>query len=109
MVVDHGLYVAKFRTPLDGASGVIFVDGQSVYGGDSGMYYVGEISGTEKRIEVRLHVRQHDMTKLSVFGDFSAVNLTLTGKRKGSSYVFEGRSDEAPALRFEATLEPAPQ
>ena len=109
MVMENGLYVTQFRTPLDDASGVIFIDGTSVYGGDSGMYYVGQISGTEKRIEVTLRVRQHDDSKFSVFGDYSDFTLTLTGKKKGPNYLFEGRANEAPSLRFEAILKPAPK
>lgn len=109
MIMENGLYIAKFRTPLDDASGVIVVDNAHVYGGDSGMYYVGEVSGTEDRLVVTLRVRQHDDSKFSVFGDFSDFTLSLTGKKKGTGYYFEGRAKEAPSLRFEAELKLAPK
>lgn len=106
--MQSGLYVTRFRTPLDDAGGVIYIDGARVYGGDTGMYYVGEIVTEGDEIRVRLRVRQHDMHRQSVFGDHTDFALTLTGRQKGAEYVFEGRADKAPSLRFEATLKPAP-
>lgn len=108
MRMQTGLYLTRFRTPLDDAGGVIYIDGGRVYGGDTGMYYVGEIVSEGEEIRVRLRVRQHDPGRQSVFGDHSDFALTLTGRKKGAEYVFEGRADKAPSLRFEASLRPAP-
>lgn len=105
--MEPGLYITKFRTPLDEASGVIAVEGNSVSGGDSAMYYTGAITEDGGVIEVSLRVRQHDETRMSVFGDYSDFMLTLKGRKTGANYVFEGRADRAPSLRFEATLTPA--
>lgn len=107
-MIDSGFYIAKFRTPLDEAGGVIVVEGHTVRGGDSAMYYTGAISEEGGAIKVRLHVRQHDQSRMSVFGDYDAFHLTLTGRKHGADYVFEGRADRVPSLRFEATLTPAP-
>ena len=103
--MDTGLYIANFRTPLDDAKGVIYIthDGR-VYGGDSGMYYTGEVGGADTALRVRMTVVNHDPTRLSVFGEFDQFNLTLNGKRKGEEYVFEGRADAAPSIRFSAVL-----
>ncbi len=106
--MEAGLYITKFRTPLDEAGGVIMVDGDTVSGGDSAMYYRGRITSENDVIEVSLRVRQHDETRMSVFGDYDDFKLTLTGRRTGEAYVFEGRADRAPSMRFEATLVPAP-
>lgn len=105
--MQPGLYISKFRTPLDEASGVIVVDGDEVRGGDSAMYYVGRIIEQGGDIEVSLRVRQHDEDRMSVFGDYSDFTLTLKGQKRGAAYVFEGRADRAPSLRFEAILTPA--
>jgi hypothetical protein len=109
MLIEPGVYIAKFRTPLDESQGVIVVDENTASGGDSAMYYMGKISGTEKKIDVSLHVRQHDNDKFSVFGDVNEFTLSLTGRKAGKSYAFEGRADRAPSLRFEAVLSPAPK
>jgi hypothetical protein len=109
MILNDGLYIAKFRTPLDGSGGVVVVQGSAVYGGDSGMYYTGEITENGNKIEVKMQVRQHDETRMSVFGDIDQFSVTLTGKKAGKDYYFEGRSKEAPSMRFEATLTPAPK
>lgn len=106
--MESGLYIAKFRTPLDDASGVIIVQGDEVYGGDSAMYYVGQMTSEKSEIKVKIRVRLHDETRMSVFGDYTDFNLTLTGRRKGDTYAFEGRADRAPSLRFDAILTPAP-
>ena len=102
-----GLYITKFHTPLDEASGVVVVEDDTVLGGDSAMYYIGRIISENGKIEVSLRVRQHDKTRFSVFGDYADFTLTLRGQKKGDSYVFEGRADRAPSLRFEAVLTPA--
>ena len=106
--MEAGLYISKFRTPLDEAGGVIMVQGDQVTGGDSAMFYTGQITGEDGHIEVSLRVRQHDETRMSVFGDYSDFRLTLKGRKKGEAYVFEGRADRVPSLRFEAVLTPAP-
>lgn len=106
--MEPGLYISKFRTPLDEAGGVIMVDGDTVSGGDSAMYYRGRITSENSKIEVSLRVRQHDESRMSVFGDYADFKLTLKGRKQGDAYVFEGRADRAPSLRFEATLTPAP-
>ena len=102
--MDDGLYVARFRTPLDEAAGVIVISGDAVMGGDSGMYYHGRISADGDKITVKMVVHRHNEVALSVFGDFAFFALTLTGKRRGDAYEFEGRADAAPVMRFSATL-----
>ncbi|MGJ3231457.1 MAG: GrlR family regulatory protein [Oceanicaulis sp.] len=105
MLMDAGLYISRFRTPLDDASGVIVVDGDRVRGGDSAMYYTGAITGSGAQIKVTLDVRLHDRSRTSVFGDDEkAFTLVLTGRKKGEEYVFEGRAERGPSLRFEAVL-----
>lgn len=109
MLIEPGVYIAKFRTPLDESQGVVIVDDDTASGGDSAMYYTGKISGSERKIDVSLRVRQHDNDKFSVFGDVHDFTLSLTGRKNGKSYAFEGRADRAPSLRFEAVLSPAPK
>lgn len=105
--MQNGLYIASFRTPLDDAKGVIIVQDSRVLGGDSGMYYVGSVSGPETELQVKMVVTNHDPSRLSVFGEFDKFALTLAGKREGDAYVFQGRADAAPSMRFEAVLEKA--
>lgn len=102
--MQPGLYIAHFRTPLDDASGVISIYDSKVRGGDQGMYYVGEVSGPETAIQVKMTVTRYDDSRQSVFGDFDSFSLTLKGRKKGDLYQFEGRADAAPSLRFEAEL-----
>lgn len=106
--MESGLYLSKFRTPLDEAGGVIVINGDQVYGGDSAMYYTGRITSEDGHIEVTMRVRQHDETRMSVFGDYTDFTLTLKGRKRGDVYAFEGRADRAPSLRFDAVLTPAP-
>ena len=105
--MKDGLYIARFRTPLDEASGVIVIQGTNVLGGDGGLYYTGAFTERDKRLEVKITARQYNEAAQSVFGLFETLNLTLTGKAKGNGYEFEGRADAAPSMRFTATLEPA--
>ena len=68
--MNNGLYIASFRTPLDDAKGVIMIHDQKVMGGDSGMYYVGSVSGPDNDLQVKMIVTNHDPSRLSVFGEF---------------------------------------
>lgn len=104
--MKDGLYIANFRTPLDEASGIIVIQGDRVMGGDGGMYYTGTVTG-EERVEVTMTVRKHSEAAQSVFGDFDAFKLTLTGQRNGEAYEFSGRADAAPSMKFTAQLVPA--
>lgn len=105
--MKNGLYIARFRTPLDEAAGVIVITDGQVRGGDGGMYYAGHVSDEGERIEVQMTVRKHNEMAQSVFGDFDAFKLTLTGRRNGRSYEFQGRADAAPSMKFTAILDPA--
>lgn len=105
--MKDGLYIAQFRTPLDEAAGVIVITSDQVRGGDSGMYYVGQVTGEDDRIEVTLTVYKHNETAQSVFGDFDAFKLTLKGRRNADNYEFQGRADAAPSMKFTAILVPA--
>ncbi|MEO1039301.1 MAG: GrlR family regulatory protein [Pseudomonadota bacterium] len=104
--MKNGLYIAQFGTALDEASGVIVINYDTVMGGDSGMYYSGSIRRRDDRVEVEMTVHRHNPVSQSVFGDFDAFTLKLSGKAKGESYQFEGRADAAPSLSFRATLTP---
>lgn len=102
-----GLYTARFRTPLDDASGVVVVLGDTVYGGDTGMYYFGRFAERDGEIEVNLEIRRHNEATHSVFGDFDGFKMTLKGRKVGDEWRCEGRADAAPSLRFECTLRKA--
>jgi len=108
MMMESGLYIAKFRTPLDDSSGVIVINDHDVLGGDSSMFYTGSVSGEGGNLKATLRVRQHDERSISVFGEYKDFTLTLTGRQQGNAYVFEGRADRIPSLRFTAELKLAP-
>ena len=100
-----GLYTIRFRTPLDDASGVVVVIGDTVYGGDTGMYYFGKLARlSDGKVSVNVEIRRHNEATHSVFGDFDGFKMTLTGFPHGEEWKMEGRADAAPSLRFEATL-----
>lgn len=105
--MQDGLYIARFRTPLDEAMGIIVLRDNEVLGGDAGMYYAGHVEDRNGRIQVNMTVRRHQEAALSVFGDFEKFDLTLTGRKAGEVYEFEGRANAAPSMKFTATLKPA--
>lgn len=105
--MKNGLYIARFSTPMDDGAGVVVIHDGDVRGGDCGMYYFGTVSETDGKLQVKMRVRRHYEAAISVVGDFEQFELTLTGKQKGETFVFEGRADRVPSMRFTATLVPA--
>ena len=107
--MESGVYVARFRTPLDENAGVIIINNDVIKGGDSAFYYTGSIlTRTQSQITARMDVIRHTEPNFPVFGDLDRFTLSLVGKQVRQIYKFEGRAERVSGLKFEATLERLP-
>ena len=72
-----GLWVIEFNTDRGFGSGVIFINGSQVLGGDSGYYYLGKIDITENTMTGEFNVVRFNKNSVSLFGDLDTFTLLL--------------------------------
>ncbi len=104
--MKDGIYKVEFKTQIGSGAGVIVISGDSVKGGDSGMYYTGTIEEIEgNRINIKVHVQRHshDSGITSTLGLENA-NLLLCGTESETTAIFSGKVAENQSVSFEAHL-----
>jgi hypothetical protein len=106
-MIRDGLYKVSFRTPLGEGSGVLYANKGQLHGGDSMMFYVGNVEPTgeggafKATVQVETHSQQAGMA--SVLG-VPRATLTLTGKAVGDEFDATGTAPEARGVSFTARL-----
>ncbi|WP_429911004.1 hypothetical protein [Glycocaulis sp.] len=102
--IPDGVYVVRFRSPLDQSGGVVTVRNGRATGGDSGYYYDGYLEdGPDGPVARMLFVRHRPET-ISVVGDVSRFRVVFDGRIDGALYLLEGRMDRAPGLKLTAVM-----
>jgi hypothetical protein len=103
--MQNGLYKVEFQTPLGAGAGVVFLQNGKLHGGDSAMFYVGNVSeqgdNLTAEVEGKLHTKVPGMS--SVFG-VDHTHINLQGKSSGNTASLTGRAKEAPTVSFQAKL-----
>jgi T3SS negative regulator,GrlR len=103
--MENGLYKVEFQTPLGAGAGVVFLQNGKIHGGDSAMFYVGQVSAQgddlTAEVEGNLHTQAPGMQ--SVFG-VNHTHINLKGKGAGKAANFTGTAKEAPGVTFKAKL-----
>lgn len=100
-----GLYKVQFRTPLGLGNGVVYAKDGKMWGGDSGMYYVGSYTDEGGKLHATVAIDRHVSVPgtISVFGVDKAT-INLVGNVSGNTIAAEGSSPQAPGVRFSASL-----
>jgi hypothetical protein len=98
-----GLYKVEFKTPLGAGSGVVHVQGGKLWGGDTGMFYVGSFTQSGDQISATVRTGRHTANSTSVFGQ-DRVEISLTGKASGDVADLIGQAPQAPNVRLSAVL-----
>jgi T3SS negative regulator,GrlR len=101
----NGFWTAKFSTPMGAGGGVAYFTANEVFGGDSGVTYLGtyQVNGTE--IVAKLKITPHLAGVPSVFGSISqAFDLTITGTIQGTQMSGKGTASIAPGVNFQVNL-----
>jgi hypothetical protein len=101
----NGLYKVEFQTPLGAGAGVVVVQDGTIQGGDSTMYYTGNITENGRDFSAQVESRVHTYVAgiQSVFG-VNHAHIKLVGKINGDTAVAQGTATEAPGLAFHAKL-----
>ncbi|EJN04485.1 GrlR family regulatory protein [Phyllobacterium sp. YR531] len=108
--MQNGLYKVEFHTPQGGmGAGVVFAQDGKMFGGDSGIYYIGIYRAEGGRMQAQVHIDRHsDTGTLSVFGK-DRVTIDIVGTYDGQSNInCTGTSPQAPGVPFTAELHMLP-
>ena len=101
----NGLYHVDFKTQRDFGAGVVHAIDGKLWGGDAGLYYVGNYTVAGDKLSASVRTDRH--TKIpgltSVFG-IDRVNIRLEGTIRGDNVSCKGAAAEAPGISFEANL-----
>jgi hypothetical protein len=97
-----GLYKVEFKTPLGFGAGVLHLVAGRMWGGDSILYYVGDLQeeGNRFKAAVRVDRHSHYPGVASVFG-MDRVTISLNGTSTGDVGTANGVAKEAPGVSFQ--------
>ena len=100
-----GLYKVDFKTPLGFGSGVVHLVAGRIWGGDAGLYYVGNLNedGNQFKATVRVDRHTHNPGIVSVFG-MDRVTISINGTSSGDVGTASGTAKEAPGVPFQVQL-----
>jgi hypothetical protein len=104
-MLTDGKYRAWFRTSRGEGTGIVHLTGGRISGGDCFFSYGGSYEINEDRFTATLTTRRCADGPTTVFG-LDEIEVRLTGSIKGATAWCFGTCDQAPGLRFEATLFP---
>ena len=102
----NGLYSVLFNVGSEEGSGVAFLRGGRLWGGDGGFFYVGTLSGEEGAVSGQLHIGQHLHGVHNSFQGLTDFQLTLSGTIADDVIAVVGNATDGSALivNFRMTL-----
>jgi T3SS negative regulator,GrlR len=105
MANRDGFYAVQFQTPMGMGTGIVFLQGGILRGGDSMIYYTGDyqLNGDSFSGEVVTNAHARPPGMASVFGRDN-VHITLKGNFSGDDATLTGTAKEAPGVQFSARL-----
>ncbi|AZU03908.1 hypothetical protein X907_1375 [Glycocaulis alkaliphilus] len=106
--IPDGVYVVRFRSPLDQSGGVVTVRNGRATGGDSSYYYDGYLGEGSNGPVARMLFVRHRPETVSVVGDVERFSVVYDGRVDGELYHLEGRMDRAPGLKLTAIMSRLP-
>lgn len=106
MNFEDGLYKVAFATHLGGGTGVAYLHGGKLRGGDTLMAYVGSYNEHQGKVNADVLVYQHSIVpNMAPALGVSKANLTLNGTVTGGVGTLTGTAPEAPGVTLKLTME----
>jgi hypothetical protein len=102
--IPDGVYVVRFRSPLDQSGGVVTVRAGRATGGDSSYYYDGFLEDGPNGPVARMLFVRHRPESVSVVGDVERFNVVYGGRVDDGIYYLEGRMEQPPGLKLTAVM-----
>jgi hypothetical protein len=107
-MIRDGEYAVWFRTPHGEGTGIVYLANGRISGRDCMFTYGGTYEVDEDRFTATLTTKRYAEGPTTVFG-VDEVEAKLTGVFNGQTAVCSGTAEQAPGVRFEATLFPSPE
>ena len=102
------LYTVEFADPASDElrnGGVVVLDTNRVFGGDSGHYYLGDYSASKTTLTAKLTVVRYNSNHPNVWGDnVDEFVLVLQGRRSQDVIVGTMERTDVPGVKFPARL-----
>ena len=102
-MLRDGKYAAWFRTSRGEGTGIVYLANGKVAGADSIFSYSGTYQLDGDRFTATLMTQRYAAGPTTLFG-IDEVEVKLSGAFKGTMASCSGTSEQAPDMRFEATL-----
>lgn len=101
----EGLFKVLFETPMGSGAGVVTLQGGTITGGDSAMFYIGSYSQEGDRFVANVTTGRHtnDPTFENVF-DRDRVQVDISGTVTGDAFSGHGQSPDAPGVALTVSL-----
>jgi hypothetical protein len=100
-----GEYTVWFRTPRGQGTGIVYLSDGKISGGDCFFDYAGSYQLEDDQFTATLTTRRRAEGPTTVFG-VDEIEVKLTGSVREKTVWCCGTAEQAPGLRFEATLFP---
>ena len=104
--IPDGVYVVRYRSPVDQSGGVVTLRNGRATGGDSSYYYDGYLEDGPNGPLARMLFVRHRPGSVSVVGDVEHFTVIFDGRVDGELFHLEGVLPEAPGLKLTAVIEP---
>jgi hypothetical protein len=102
-MLRDGRYAAWFRTSHGEGTCIVHLVNGRITGGDSFFTYDGSYEADDDRFTAVLTTKRYAAGPPTVFG-LDEVEIKLAGKIKGMTAACTGTAEQAPGVKFEATL-----
>ena len=105
MPIENGLYKLQFHSLIGAGAGVVMLQDGKLWGGDSGLYYVGSYDLKDGAILAQVRTNRHSNLGQvqSVFG-IDQATIRLEGDAKDNAAAMTGTAREAPGVALQAHL-----
>lgn len=102
-MLKDGTYAAWYKTAIGEGTSFVQLSGGKILGRDSILTYAGYYQTNGEHFSAVLQTKRHSAGQPSVFG-VDNLTLRLSGTCKETLATCTGWADQAPGIRFEATL-----
>ena len=102
-MLRDGRYAAWFRTSRGEGTGIVHLANGKISGGDCFFTYAGSYQADDNSFTAVLTTKRYAAGPPTVFG-LDEVEVRLAGEVKGTTACCAGAAEQAPGMRFEATL-----
>jgi hypothetical protein len=106
--MQEGLYKVEMHTVHGSRRGVIYVWDGKMMGGNSAFAFIGTYrDGENDEVLVDISsMRHNDDPKFQPLFKVDKITLSLTGRRRGTQYLFEGGTTQLPRIAFNSVMTP---